>query len=189
MFEWLPGDTLTKDAPIERYEELGTIYGQIHELDDEGNFEKARAYFDKCVNYLLKNGIIDANTKNKLFTLYEHKSTKAKHKVVMEYTDLHLGNVMVNPRTNRLVFIDEEGLNHKIKGFGLTKAIVHLFTEPQREAFLKGYGKAHDTSYFDKDYEDFLLLYLLTRDVYVNAHNGKEYGKHLQKLMQYLSKQ
>jgi hypothetical protein len=189
MFEWLPGGTLTEDTPIKRYEELGILYGQIHELDEKGDFKQARKQFDKIVAYLLEKGIIEARTRDKIISLYDQKSTKVKHAVVLEYTDLHLGNVMVNPRTNRLVLIDEEGLNHKVKGLGMMKAFLKWFTKEQHDAFMRGYGKAHDTSYFNQEYEDFIKFYFRVRDVYIKAHTGREYGVQLQKLMQYLEGQ
>ncbi|MFH1063894.1 MAG: hypothetical protein V1729_02335 [Candidatus Woesearchaeota archaeon] len=193
LFEWLDAPDLKKlkekgGLDEEHFKELGRLCGEVHEFDEKGDSKKVRQFFDWCINGLLKEGIIDKELHSRLTAIYEEKSKKFKKEVVLELYDLNLANLAVNPRTGKMVLIDEEGIKHKIKGFGMMNQFVTHFSKEQKEAFMEGYESVHSAAYLDDSYKDFLAFYTITRDVWIKANTGRPYQKLLDRLIEYLKK-
>jgi spore coat polysaccharide biosynthesis protein SpsF (cytidylyltransferase family) len=160
LFDWIEGPELPKQPPLEVFKEMGELYGEIHELNEEADFEKAERFFRKVVHYLLEHSIIEKD---------------------------NIHNVKIDPKKDRLVIIDEEGIAHKVKGLGMARNFTLFFTEEQRTAFMEGYNTKHSGDYFSEEYEDFMKLYVLTRNVYTKARTDRPYLDLLKDLMDYLS--
>lgn len=193
LFDWLPGDDLLKLHRLgkledENYTKLGRIYGEIHSVNEEGDIGKAKSYYKKCAEGLLKNGLIDEHTEKLMMALYDKKAARTEHKVVLEVYDLNLANFIINPKDGKIIIIDEEGMDHKLKGLGMAKIFTLYLNPAQKKAFLDGYREFHSDKYFTPELEDFMELIVLARDAWIKFHSGKEYGEPLKRLIEYLEK-
>ncbi|NQU79214.1 hypothetical protein HQ545_05605 [Candidatus Woesearchaeota archaeon] len=186
LFEWIEGPELSK-LSLKTCKELGRICGEVHEVAEELPASKGRKIFAGYVKKL--KPFLDKKTLDKLMELYDEKISKIDCVVVKEISDMHSGNFKYNPKTKRLVMIDDEGITHRIKGVGMYKAFIKWMKAKEKKAFLEGYNETHSSEYVTDEYHDFLTFWVIVKDLQNKSIMGVDHTKQLNAFNEYMSKQ
>tara|TARA_Y100000310_G_scaffold209006_2_gene209602 strand:+ start:4579 stop:5403 length:825 start_codon:yes stop_codon:yes gene_type:complete len=170
LFKWIPGKTLRNNLTLKNLQQLGKIYGEVHNINDikkERTFQKK---INKYLNQIKETKFFNKTTINKIEKELKNLSKNLDSPIILEINDPNLDNFIQNK--GKIYFVDEEGFNHNIKGRGWT-GLYKKLTKAQKQAFLKGYNKTHDSNYFTKDYEKFMnYLHIIIS----TGHRLNKYG-------------
>jgi len=187
LFAWVEGKILSESMPSKIYFELGKMIGRIHASEKKVKFDVDSLFYLKFER-LKDSKVFSKLELNKIRKLYSNLKSKINVKSVIELADFHEGNFIVN-KNGKVFFVDEEGINKSIKGFGFSKPLLEfgwMKDLKRRKAFWKGYNKYYDNSFFAGDYEKFIGLIYAVRIIGGRYQRGADYleeKKYLLKLL------
>ncbi|MGV8168540.1 MAG: hypothetical protein ACP5N3_00620 [Candidatus Nanoarchaeia archaeon] len=184
LFKWIDGKELLEPSIKDCYL-IGKMMGEAHALELEDKEKTPDAFFYNRVEKL--KGVFSEHLIRRIVKKYEKFKEKLKIKVVLDFNDVHQKNFIKEKETGKIYFVDEEGLDYKIKGLGLAKPFLTskwLKTKEEREAFWKGYKEHHSNDFFDKDYQEFILFMQLIRSISTKIKTGRDYSKEQAKLLE-----
>lgn len=186
LFDWLKGRELTKKENLEVYVKLGQMCADIHKANiSSGRYEEwdVEKYFTKRLNKI-RESILSPKEKEKINKKYKELKNRIKFDIVVEINDIHAKNFMIDKNQN-IFLVDEDGMDHRIKGLGFAKPLLNWFKKEQKMAFFQGYQEKHHLDYFDKDYKDLITIIECVRAIRYRSETGKpleKYSKELKKL-------
>lgn len=178
LFNWIEGEHLTTETPLEICYKIGKLVGEAHALKDMEKKDEDSFFYNR-LKIIKKTKIFDTKTLAKIELTYKKFKEKLKLDITLEFNDIHPGN-MIMTKKEEVYYIDEEGFGHKIKGLGFAKPFLTdkwMKKKEQKEAFWKGYNEHHSSDYFDKDYEKFILFLQLIRTIATRIRTGNDYSK------------
>jgi|APSaa5957512576_1039674.scaffolds.fasta_scaffold00256_15 hypothetical protein len=176
LFDWIEGSILTHMFSENQVYKLGLLYGEIHKLKDtigsSSSKRKAEKVLQKFEEVCKNNpGLIDLEIAEKAIKKFKDLIVHLNQDIILEMNDANPANIMENTN-GKLTIVDEEALNHNIKGRGFIGYLKN-FDIPQKKLFWKGYKKNHPNDYFTKDYESALHLFYLIKSF---VHRFNKYG-------------
>ena len=151
LFDWIEGNTIPKQVPVEVCRKIGQMMGEAHALDDlkENNLVE---YFTDLLNQ--SRGEFSEEERQRILTFFHALIPKLKIDITREFHDTNLGNLLLD-KDGRLYFVDEDGISHKLKGLGMAKPLItdgFISSEEQVNAFWEGYKEYASDDFFTKDY-------------------------------------
>jgi hypothetical protein len=150
LFEKLVGyRNFTHDELLANMYKIGRIYGEIHEFGEASQHDQ-RKFFLKRLDCIKDAGIIDETLYRDTLAAFERSLTRVGDHISLELNDVHPGNFMVNEQ-GEFLYVDEEGLDYRVKGIGIGKFIQNIDWRAWQE-FLRGYNEVHDGSYLTNEY-------------------------------------
>ena len=186
LFDWIDGDHLGFNISPETCYKIGKLMGEAHALEDIDSKKNIKDEFKKRMRIILSAKIFSKEELIKIELKYKQLRKKVKIDFFLEFNDVHPFNLMLDKKGN-LVFVDEDGFGHKIKGYGLTKPLLlsnWIGSAEKREAFFKGYNEHHSDNYFDLDYQRFLAFMKLLNTIYMKIETNRDYTKEKKIILQ-----
>jgi hypothetical protein len=167
LFGWFNGRNLTKEPSLNECYQIGKLLGEAHALNDIDKNKKADDFFNNRLELVKKNKVFDEKIYARIVLMYKRLKEKLKIDIVLEFHDVHPRNLMID-KNETVLYVDEEGFTHKVKGLGLAKPLFIneiIKSSEQKESFWKGYHEHHNSDYFDKDYQVMVLFLQLIRSI------------------------
>ncbi|MBW2964902.1 hypothetical protein KY363_05590 [Candidatus Woesearchaeota archaeon] len=188
LFDWIDdAKHLTEGMSAEESYRLGKLFGELHELNEVVEDKSKVKWFESSFKHIRTAGVFDEETFEKLERRYHDLKKKLRVDIVLDYVDSKPFNFMIERKTGRVYFVDEDGLMHGVKAFGLPNLMRMIKDGVSKDAFWKGYKEHHSNDYFDKDYEEYTLilsyLFLIGRSVKKGLPPPERFVEPLKKLI------
>ncbi len=185
LFDWIEGTAVTKLATPKVCYQIGKLLGEQHALNEIDSTKNPDTSIKRLVANLESTKIFNKEELAKLELKSRELREGLKLDLILEISDIHEGNVIID-KNGRVYFIDEEGVDHKIKGRGLAKPLLTkgwIKSPEQLEAFWRGYHEHHSSDYFDLRYQRLMAFLQLITTITVRVRTGADYSKELAVLM------
>jgi len=208
-FEYIDGRHLRKDDPSKVYEKIGKIAAQINRFSGELNYRKifgnqlkeietGKYVFSEKVRErrrinnedIRPKKVFSAGEVREIRRVFNYLDKKCRPKTSLDGNDFGASNFLVDSY-GRVFFVDIEGIRPKVKGFGISKARMHLAKKnSQREALLKGYSSVSSAKFLTEEYMDFLDISFLIQKINYRfkIYRKEEYEVPVKKLKKILAK-
>ncbi|MBR9700717.1 hypothetical protein GOV11_02530 [Candidatus Woesearchaeota archaeon] len=149
--------------------QLGRLCAEINNIESEGQNRHIH-FFEKQITDLLDRSEIDKKSHDKAKRLHKHLLSKIDVQLALEVFDLHGGNIMINDKS-KLIFVDDGGIEHRVKGMGFAK-LCSVIDEKAEKEFVEGYKEIEDGSHLTGDYMKFVHLIEVVRSLAFKTRRG-----------------
>ena len=176
--------------------QLGKMVGEVHALEETVEGKSVERTFKGYLEDIRKAGRLPEYLIRGVERRYEAYEGRLEADIVLELNDIHPRNMVIrhhkDPKRAKVVFVDEDGLGHKVKGLGLAKPLLvegFIGTDRQKRAFWKGYREHHSNDYFDHEYQEFIRFVQIVRTLATRSKIGaseKDFRKAQDRLVRFL---
>lgn len=186
LLDFLQGTTLVniKDPSLDIFFKIGEMCGEINKLKINGKKE-AELSFHKQIKYILRKKVISAEDYSIILRTYEKLTQKIEHDIVLEIFDITRNNFMIDSQ-NKVYFIDEDGIDYKVKGFGFVEPLLRWFNKEQKKIFFEGYNAVNSTAFFNSDYEKFVYFLYYVEKIWLRIRAVSDYSDMLKRLLEFV---
>ena len=183
LFEWIEGTELKENMKVSDCHRLGQMCAEVHRLNQFKKYDMDKLFIPRIKR--IPNNIFSNEEKSRIKSVYYELKKKIDADIVLELNDLSPKN-FIRDKNQNIIYVDEGGIQHTIKGIGFVKPCLNLFSEKQRKAFLKGYNSILPIDFFDKDYEKFVSIVQSTIMIDTTIKEGRNPKKKYQRSLKIL---
>ena len=171
LLDWI--DKRLKRINLDILYQIGKMIGAAHKLNIKNKEIKLDDIYHENVKEIKKHNILGKETINKINNIFETSKKKSRIDILLEYRDTHIDNFAIDKR-GKVYFIDEDGIDYRVKGSGFRKVLRELVNSKKQEgAFWKGYNEKYNNNYFDANYKHFVYLLEVLKDIGSKYKNGE----------------
>ncbi|HIH24475.1 TPA: hypothetical protein HA251_05555 [Candidatus Woesearchaeota archaeon] len=161
---------LTNDDLRRSARKIGRLCAEVNSAEANADHDH-RQFFITRIAKLLHRGIIDRELHDRVLGRYEQSLDRVTVRISLDMNDLHKGNFMIDKDDN-ILFIDEEGINPRMRGQGVAKLLRAIGHEDEYREFMAGYNEVADGSFLTPEYLAHMHLVELVRTINFKTEVG-----------------
>jgi hypothetical protein len=180
FYEYIPGRDLRKKESKKIIFQIGKIAGQVHKFKSKGNINKRFNQYLKesttgeFIKLKKQKPLISKKEATKIKILFNYLKKQSKPKIYLDLYDIYPDNFRL--KKGKVYLVDLEAIDSRIRGIGIAKAFLKWFkTKRKREYFKNGYQSVNSMKFFTEEYEDFVYLCFIVREINNRCRIGKEF--------------